>query len=230
MVPGAWHGGWAWQPVARLLRSAGEQAVTLTLPGLAGSDDTVAPRPRDAIDHVIRQVERLKAEEVVLVAHSWAGYPVTNAAYELGDRVTAVVYCNAFVPAPGRSSFDELLPEMKLQVRELLDAPAHTWPIDFDFVRKYLLQGRSEDLQRLVAALVTPMPGAYETEAFDAPDLTSLDVPLLYLLSTDDRALPRPGAEFAARLGMRPVMIPGPHNAIITHPEEVARRIIDFVQ
>ncbi|MEU6343219.1 alpha/beta fold hydrolase [Streptomyces sp. NPDC046977] len=229
MVPGAWHGGWSWQPVARLLRAAGNEAVTLTLPGLADGDDTVTPRPEDAVRHIVRHVERLGAERVVLVAHSWGGYPVTNAAFALGRRVAAVIYCNALLPAPGRSTFDELLPEMQPGVRKLLDSPAHAWPIDVDFVRTYLLQGRSEDLQRLVAALVTPMPGHYETEPFGAPDPTSLGIPLLYLLSRDDRALPRPGAEFAARLGMRPVMIPGPHDALITHPEEVARAIGDFV-
>lgn len=36
LVPGAWQGGWAWQPVARRLREAGYAAVTITLPGLAG--------------------------------------------------------------------------------------------------------------------------------------------------------------------------------------------------
>ena len=34
LVPGAWQGGWAWQPVARRLREAGYAAVTITLPGL----------------------------------------------------------------------------------------------------------------------------------------------------------------------------------------------------
>lgn len=39
-VPGAWHGGWAWRPVARRIRAAGHKAITLTLPGQGDGDDT----------------------------------------------------------------------------------------------------------------------------------------------------------------------------------------------
>ncbi|MFF4806259.1 alpha/beta fold hydrolase [Streptomyces sp. NPDC001351] len=35
LVPGAWQGGWVWQPVARRLRAAGHEVVTLTMPGPA---------------------------------------------------------------------------------------------------------------------------------------------------------------------------------------------------
>jgi hypothetical protein len=39
LVPGGWHGGWAWRPVAERLRASGHRAVTLTLPGLGDGDD-----------------------------------------------------------------------------------------------------------------------------------------------------------------------------------------------
>lgn len=35
LVSGAWHGGWAWRPVAARLRASGHRAIALTLPGLA---------------------------------------------------------------------------------------------------------------------------------------------------------------------------------------------------
>jgi hypothetical protein len=48
-----------------------------------------------------------------------------------------------------------------------------------------------------------------------------------YFLGEDDHALPRPGAEFAARLGLEPVMVPGTHEGLLTHPDEVANAILN---
>ena len=42
LVHGAWHGGWAWQPVAQRLRSAGHRVTTPTLTGLGGGTDNGA--------------------------------------------------------------------------------------------------------------------------------------------------------------------------------------------
>ena len=64
LVPGAWQGGWAWQPVGRRLREAGYAAVTVTLPGLADGDDRAGLRLSDAIDHVVSEVERRDLAEV----------------------------------------------------------------------------------------------------------------------------------------------------------------------
>ena len=81
LVPGVWHGGWAWQPVARRLREAGCAAVTITLPGLADGDKRGGLRLSDASDHVVAEAGRRDLREVVLVGHSWGGYVITGAAH-----------------------------------------------------------------------------------------------------------------------------------------------------
>ena len=86
LVPGAWQGGWAWQPVARRLREVDCAAVTVTLPGLADGDDRAGLRLSDAIDHVVAEVERRDLAEVVLVGQSWGGYVITGAANALTGR------------------------------------------------------------------------------------------------------------------------------------------------
>ena len=42
MITGAWHGGWAWRPVAQHLRASGHTVLTPTLPGLQDGDDPAA--------------------------------------------------------------------------------------------------------------------------------------------------------------------------------------------
>jgi pimeloyl-ACP methyl ester carboxylesterase len=227
LVPGAWHAGWVWTPVARRLRAAGHEALTLTLPGQGDGDDTVSVQPEDAVDHIVDEVVRRDLTDVTLVAHSIGGFPATAAAGRLGDRLAKIVYLSAFIPIPGRTEFDELDANMQKICREVLDSsPDASWSLGIDFVKYGLMQGQPEQLQQLVTDLLTPMPRNYLMKPFDIPDVTSLDVDLAYLLGEDDIALPRPGAEFAARIGLEPTMVPGTHNSLLTHPDEVAAAVI----
>jgi hypothetical protein len=47
-----------------------------------------------------------------------------------------------------------------------------------------------------------------------------------YVLGEDDHALARPGTALAARIGLTPVMIPGGHQSMLTHPAEVAEALL----
>ena len=73
LVPGAWLGGWSWQPVARLLTGRGYPALALTLPGLSYDGSPAGLGLADAVDYVVSEVERRDLKDVVLACHSWAG-------------------------------------------------------------------------------------------------------------------------------------------------------------
>ena len=88
LIPGGWHGAWSWRPVAERLRAANHRAITLTLPGLGDGDDPSGRKLQDAVDYIVTEVRRRGFHNVVLVAHSWGGYPATGAAYILAQRVT----------------------------------------------------------------------------------------------------------------------------------------------
>lgn len=47
-----------------------------------------------------------------------------------------------------------------------------------------------------------------------------------YILGDDDHALPHPGAVFAGRLGLTPTAVPGTHEGMLTHPDEIAKAIL----
>ncbi|UXA08299.1 alpha/beta hydrolase [Mycobacterium sp. SMC-2] len=226
LIPGAWHGAWSWRPVAERLRAAGHRAVTLTLPGMNDGDDPSGYQLQDAIDYVAHQVRRLEPGNVVLVAHSWGGFPATGAAKLLAGRVEKLVYYNAHVPLPGRSLIDENPPgKRELALRLINDSPAGAVAPTLLYVEQELMQGASRSVQRLVGELLTPLPGGYFLGALDI-SAADLGIPMAYIASANDLALPRPAAEFAARVGVRPIVVPGPHNGLLTHPDEVARAIL----
>jgi pimeloyl-ACP methyl ester carboxylesterase len=229
LIPGAWHGAWVWRPVARRLRVAGHQAVTLTMPGLADGDDPMGLRLQDAVDRVVTEVELRDLAHVTLVAHSWGGYPMTGAAHRLVRRLSKVIYYNAFVPARGKSTLDEVPPEQAELVRKLVESsPTRALDPSLEFVQLLLMQGECGQAQRLLWELLVPQPGKYGEDALDVPEVGTLGVPVAYVLSEDDRALGRPdaGAKFAARLGVEPIMVPGSHESLLTHPDEVAEALL----
>ena len=224
LVPGAWQGGWSWRPVARRLRAAGHDVVTFDLPGLADGDRRTGLHLSDTVDRVADEIERRDLRDVTLVGHSWGGYPITGAAHRVPDRLAKVVYFNAFVPARGVPFADENEAYAAL-LRAAIDAsPDGSVSVAFEQV-PVLVPDLPEAAQRLFHELLVPQPGAYFLEALDVDDVTTLGVPVAYILSENDLALARPGKELAARIGLTPLMVPGGHQAMLTHPDEVAEAL-----
>ena len=88
LVHGAWHGGWCWLRVARLLRDAAHEVYTPTLTGL-GERAHLARPEIDLETHIQDVVGVLEAEElrqVTLVGHSYAGAVITGAAARAARR------------------------------------------------------------------------------------------------------------------------------------------------
>jgi pimeloyl-ACP methyl ester carboxylesterase len=227
LIPGAWHGGWSWAPCAQRLRAAGHRAVTMTLPGLADGDDPRGHHLADAADHIVRVIEDHDLTDVVLVGHSWGGYPITGAVGRLTGRLAGIVYYAAQIPVVGRSLIDDNPPEAGAMLSGLIDSsPTRSIAPTIEFVEHIFMPGTEATTQRLVADLLTPMPGDYFLDPAEGTDVTTLGVPLHYLLGDEDHALPHPGAVFAERLGLTPIPVPGTHEGLLTHPDEVAKAIL----
>src|SRR5262245_32510597 len=120
-VPGAWHGGWSWHPVARRLAGAGHRAVALTMPGLSPGDDPRPLRLADAVTYLVDEIERRDLTDVVLVGHSWGGIPIAGAAPRLAGRLRAIAFVSAFVPRAGESMADAMGPDVGGYVRSTIE-------------------------------------------------------------------------------------------------------------
>jgi len=130
LVHGAWHGGWCWVRVARLLRDAAHEVHTPTLTGLG--DRAHLARPEIDLDtHVQDIISMLEAEElrsVVLVGHSYAGSVISGVAARAANRVSHLVYLDAFVPEAGKSLFDYAGPRAEA-MREAARTNGDGWRI-----------------------------------------------------------------------------------------------------
>jgi pimeloyl-ACP methyl ester carboxylesterase len=119
LVPGMWLGGWAWHDVTARLRAAGHDVYPLTLTGVADRQHVGGPQT-DLDTHTTDITALIEAEDlhdVVLVGHSYGGFPVTCAAEEIPDRIRAVVYVDSGPVPNGTSQFDTSEPERQALIR-----------------------------------------------------------------------------------------------------------------
>lgn len=121
-VHGAWHGGWCWSEVARLLAEQGYPAIALDLPGhgitarfpasyVAQPQNTLAlpieVSPLSALtlndyrDLVLKAIRGLMNDgsgPVILVGHSLGGATISAVAEANPTLIRRLVYLTAFVP------------------------------------------------------------------------------------------------------------------------------------
>jgi pimeloyl-ACP methyl ester carboxylesterase len=228
LITGAWHGGWTWRAVAQHLRAAGHEVLTPTLPGLSDGDDPAKHSLADVVDAVVRVVEEHDLHDVTLVGHSWGGYPITGAAPRLAGRLRKLVYWGAFVPAAGRSLYDEVPPPYQdLFTGQAQASGNNSVTLPFEVWQDGFIGDAPEPVARLLHELLVPQPMQYFTETVEP--LGTLDVPVAYLLGDQDVALP-PGEygwhRFADRLGVEIQPVPGSHEAAFTQPAALAEALL----
>ncbi|MBL7488343.1 alpha/beta hydrolase [Frankia sp. AgB1.9] len=108
LVHGGGHGGWCYQPVARLLRAAGHEVYAPTLTGLGERAHLVGPHVdlHLHIQDVVALLHHENLRDVILVGHSYGGMVITGIADRAADRVGRLVYLDAANPVNGQSLVD----------------------------------------------------------------------------------------------------------------------------
>ena len=99
LVHGAWHGSWCWRRLGEVLDERGATWAALDLPSSSSNDPLVD------LEADVRELRRFSVERgpVVLVAHSYGGAVVAEAAPKLSE-LRGIVYLAALVPRLGQSA------------------------------------------------------------------------------------------------------------------------------
>lgn len=119
LIHGGGHGGWCYQPVARLLRKHGHEVYAPSLTGLADRAHLLSTDV-DLNTHITDVVKLLEYEDlhdVILVGHSYGGMVITGAADRATDRIRNLVYLDAAYPMDGQSLVD-VAGDVILEARE----------------------------------------------------------------------------------------------------------------
>lgn len=107
IVHGAWGGGWSFKKVDSLLTAAGNKVYRPTLTG-QGERAHLATPEVGLVTHINDVVNTILYEDlqnVILVGHSYGGMVVTGVADSIPERISKLIYLDAFVPEDGESVF-----------------------------------------------------------------------------------------------------------------------------
>lgn len=113
LVHGAWHGGWCWSRLVPLLEQAGARVSAPTLTGLGERAHLIDRRVNleTHVDDIVNHIDREELTNVVLVGHSYAGFPASLAATRRPEAVSHLVLLDAFFPLEGETLLDHLGPD-----------------------------------------------------------------------------------------------------------------------
>jgi pimeloyl-ACP methyl ester carboxylesterase len=215
---GAWGGGWSWKKMHPLMQAAGHRLVTPTYTGL-GERAHLASPAIDLDTHIQDVLNVIKYEDlrdIVLLGHSYGGMVATGVADRARDRITQLIYLDAFVPDDGQCLLDFLPEQERQRMRDAAKSgdgwrvPPNPTPPDTP----------PEDVEWLNERRV-PMP----IKCFETPLKFSggaLTLPRSYIYAT--RIAPADVfGQFAARTrsapGWRYVEIDASHSPGVTAPE-----------
>jgi pimeloyl-ACP methyl ester carboxylesterase len=215
LVPGAWHGGWAWDRIAPRLEAAGATALAPTLTGLGdrGPTDGATAGLKTHVEDVVGVLDTLSDERAVLVGHSYAGLVVREAADRRPERVRQIVLVDGWA-GPAGSSLLSLAPAwfgdgIFSAVKEGGDPSVIPAPHPAVFGI-----GGPDDVRWLEQRL-RPQP----LQTFTEPTTLSGAVDEIPGVGIYCRPQNFPFAELADELGYELIGIDGPHDVMVSAPD-----------
>lgn len=132
IVHGAWSSAWAWNRfVTPMLRKAGQEVYAVSLTGL-GERSHLGTPDTDLDTHITDVVNVIYFEDlhdVILVGHSYGGMVITGVADRCPEKLSQLVYLDAYVPSNGESFVDHWTPEERQQRLGALEREGAGWRI-----------------------------------------------------------------------------------------------------
>lgn len=176
LVHGATAGGWIWRTVPSLLREAGQDVYTPTLTGLGERRHLFYP-DLSLETHILDIFNVLLFEDlnhVILVGHSYGGAVITGVAQRSSERLSHLVYLDAFVPQDGEA------------VKDLYDPPVVN-----TLAEHYLDggKGRSEDPAVAEETRFTVHPLKTFAEPLQLKSKTATALPRTYIFCTEKQEM-----------------------------------------
>lgn len=210
LVPGSWHGAWAFEALTGHLERAGVRVHAVDLPSNGGrsglaEDATVVRAELDAI-----------AEPTVVVGHSYGGIAVSEGAAS-SPYAAALVYLCAFMLPPGQSLLDarqhRLPPWIALDEADGTQLAQDAEEVLYGDCPPAVARAAAGRLvPQSVAAVATPQTAAAWQER-----------PSTYVVCTQDRAIPPALQEAMAGRATRVRRLDASHSPFLSRPDEVAR-------
>jgi pimeloyl-ACP methyl ester carboxylesterase len=216
-------GSWWWHPTAALLAERGVASEAPLLPSCGETGEPVGAEGPGLSDDVasVRQVLTASDEPTVVVAHSYSGIVIAEAAAGV-DSVRQLLFVSSYLPEVGQSlsSFGGEEPAPFLDI----DAEGGTFTVRPEALAETFLQDCDQEIQR--AAMDKAARQSLAVLQLPVRSAAWHHLPSTYLVCTQDRGTPADRQrEFAGRAG-RVVELDAGHHPFLSEPAEVRDLIL----
>lgn len=231
LVHGGRQGSWSWTRVAPRLRAAGHAVWTPTLSGLADRAHLLSPSI--GLDTHVEDVRALLEYEdlhdVVLVGHSYGGMVITALCEtDARQRIAALVYLDALIPRPGDNAYDLMAPEITANLRQSVARDGDGWRVPARTGNGVFGLSDPDDVA-WASARLSDQPAATYTDALRS-DAAARTLPRTYLRFTRPAVIPEHVVDRARKdPSWRYAEVAAPHAGPLSHPDEVARALLDVL-
>jgi pimeloyl-ACP methyl ester carboxylesterase len=231
-VHGFWHGAWCWRRVIERLQAQGHRTHALSYTGMGDRAHLLHESITidTFVDDIAGVIESEELEEVILVAHSFGGIPATGVAARLPQLLRHLVYLDAALVESGQAAFN-LYPPAEAQARRdaARDSGGLAVPAPAGLPPAWGLAPGSPDYDWVMRRL-TPHPLGSGTTPLHYSGPIGNGVPTTYIECTAPvnplSAWARARAQ--AMPGWNYVRLAAPHEAMLTHPAEVTRILLNL--
>lgn len=221
LLPGAGGAGWYWHRVVPLLEAAGHEAISVDFP----ADDPQAGLSAYAAIAVKAIGAR---SSVTLVAQSMGGFTAALVCARVPALIDRLVFVNAMIPTPGETAGD-WWGHVGSHEAQVAAARRGGYPTAFDLDTYFLhdvppdVAADGEKYQREEAAAAFSEPADFQAWP---------PVPTHAIGGRDDRFFP---VEFQARVARERIgidldVLPGGHLMALSHPWELAQKLLAYDQ
>ena len=214
LVHGLWADGSSWSKVIPTLQKAGHRVIAVQLAAHSLADDVAT----------VKRAVDLVGGPTTLVAHSFGGFVITQAAYN-NQNVTGLVYVSAFAPDEGESAVNFVPVESLPPGLLVVDSGGFAYLNPQMFPQAFAQDVNTTEAETL-AVVQKPAHQSLFTEKSGPPAWKQL--PTWFVVSENDRIIP-PDAErmFAQRMNATTISLNSSHASLVSHPNEVAQLILD---
>jgi pimeloyl-ACP methyl ester carboxylesterase len=214
LVHGLWVDGSSWSKVIPILQNAGHKVIAVQLPLHSLADDIATVKR--AIDFV--------GGPVILVAHSYGGYVITNAGYN-DPNVKGLVYVAAHAPRQGQQH-GPFPKEFEGKPLLIFDKGGFAY-INPAIFHDFFVQDIDQAQAKILAVVQKPANiSGIANEKSGPPAWKQL--PTWYQVSENDHVIP-PAVEhmFAKQMNATTISLPSSHASPVSHPNEIAQLILN---
>lgn len=232
LVHGAWHGGWVWERTVPYLSNAGYRVFAPTLTGMGEVANQANPDTGldIHIQDVLNLMEKENLRNVVLVGHSYGGMVISGVADKAAERISQLVFLDAFVPKDGQSLADIIGPQGMAGIRQGAKVAGQGWRIPSFPVERFGITSEADIAMVKPRLVPQPIKTFEEPVRLTNPAAASLPRTFIYLnnpaMGTFDGF-----AQMASKSkDWRYYEMATGHDAMVLEPQKLAELLIKIAE